>query len=94
MKFHMFSISEILHFDEFLLSKSCKVSAKKVKKNEDELNKNYILKSLKKNWVVVSNVTWGIWWIYHPTTQKSEYFFLMGSEELFFMTLNSNGKFE
>ena len=37
---------------------------------------------LKKNWLAVSNVTWGIWWIlvnFHSTTQKSENLFSIDS---------------
>ena len=37
------------------------------------------MQSLKKNWLVISNMTWGIWWILtRPTTQKSKNFTSMG----------------
>ena len=55
--------SEILHFHGFLLSKSCKVSAKKVQKSYLSLHWR-VMQSLKKNWLVVSNMTSGIWWIF------------------------------
>ena len=55
--------SEILHFDGFLLSKSYKVSAKKVKKSYLSGHLR-VMQSLKKNWLVVSNMTWRIWWIF------------------------------
>ena len=54
--------SKILHFHGFLLSQSYKVSAKKVQKSY--LSWHWRVKqSLKKNWLVVSNIMWGIWWI-------------------------------
>ena len=52
--------SENLHFDVLLLSIAYKVSAKKVQKN-------YLLRhwkkiqTLKKNWLFVWKMTWGIW---------------------------------
>ena len=72
MKFHVSSQKpEILHFDGFLLSKSYKAPAKKVQKSYllwhwgviPFLNK-YDMRNLAS---------------FHPTTQKSEHFFLMGS---------------
>ena len=98
--------SEILHFDGFLLSKSYKVSAKKVQKSYLSWHWR-VMQSLKKNRLVVSNVTWGIWLIFtQPLTQKSISFqwalFVeriqslshKNAEELSFMTLSSDAKFE
>ena len=63
-----------------------------------------MMQSLKKNGLVVLNMTWGIWSI---STQKSESFYCDGLskvyvqglsykniEELSFMILNSDAKFE
>ena len=61
--FAKFLKSEILHFDGFLLSKSYKVSVKKVHKSYLSWHWR-LMQSLKKNWLVVSNMTWGIWWIF------------------------------
>ena len=55
--------SEILYFDGFLLSKSYKVSANQVQKSYLSWHWR-VMQSLNKNWVVVSNITWGIWWIF------------------------------
>ena len=53
---------EFLHFDGLLLSKSYKVSAKKIQK--DYLSRHLrVMQNLKKNWLVVSNMT-GIFWIF------------------------------
>ena len=50
---------EILLFDVLLLSKSCKVSAKKIQKSYLSWHWK-MMQSLKKNWLVVSNTTWEI----------------------------------
>ena len=64
VKFYMSSRkSEILHFDGLLLSKSCTVSAKKVQKSYLAWHWR-VMQSLKKNWLLVSNMTLGIWWIF------------------------------
>ena len=42
--------------------KSCIVSAKKVQKSYLSWHWR-VMQSLKKNWLVFSNMTWGIWWI-------------------------------
>ena len=61
--------SKILHFHGFLLSQSYKVSAKKVQKSY--LSWHWRVKqSLKKNWLVVSNIMWGIWWIFTQPLQS------------------------
>ena len=64
MKFHLSGQkSETLHCDGLLFSKSYKVKKKK------KVQKTYLpwywglIQSLKKNWLVVLNVT-GIWWIF------------------------------
>ena len=63
VKFHVSSRkSDILHFDGFLLSKSYRVSAKKVQNSYLSWHWR-VMQSLKKNWLVVSNMTWRIWWI-------------------------------
>ena len=51
-----------LHLYQIILSKA-------YKDLEEKIQKSYVLwhwkvmQSLKKNWLVVSNTTWGIWWI-------------------------------
>ena len=69
---------EILHFDGFFLAKSYKFSAKK---GTEELS----LMTLKSDRKLKEKQTRGFKYYminlvnYHPTTQKSENFFLMGS---------------
>ena len=64
MKFHLSSRnSEILHLGELLLWKSYKVLAKKVQKSYLSLHWK-VMQSLKKNWLVVVNLTWVVWWIF------------------------------
>ena len=106
MKFHVSSQKiEILHFDGFLLSKSHKVSAKNVQKSY--LSWCWRLTQiLKKSWHVVSNMTWGIWWIFTQSLKSPKIslrwaIFVQSiwglsyknREELSFMTLNSDAKF-
>ena len=58
--------------------KSYKVLAKKVQKSYLSWHWR-VMQSLKKNWLVISNMTWGIWWILTcPTTEKSKNFTSMG----------------
>ena len=60
--------SEILHFDGRLLSKSCSFN----KKSTEELSL-MILKcaaKFKENWLVVSNMTQEIWWIFTQTLKN------------------------
>ena len=57
---HEQSKVEILHFDGFHLSKSYKVSAKKIKNSYLSWHWR-VMQSLKKNRLVVSNTTWRIW---------------------------------
>ena len=54
--------SKTLHFDGLLLFKSYKVSAKKVQKLS--LITLQSDAKFKKNWIAVSNMTWGICWIW------------------------------
>ena len=62
VNFHLSSgKSAILHFGRFLLQKSYKVSAKKVQKTYLSWHWR-VMQSLKKNWLVVSYMTWEIWW--------------------------------
>ena len=64
VKFHLSSRnSEILHLGELLLWKSYKVLAKKVQKSYLSLHWK-VMQSLKKNWLVVVNLTWVVWWIF------------------------------
>ena len=107
VKFHVSSRkSEILHFDGFLLSKSYKVSAKKVQKSYLSWHWR-VMQSLKKNWLVVSNMTWGIWRIFTQPLKSLKISFwwdlfvqsiqglsYKNTEKLSFMKLSSDGKFE
>ena len=81
------------------------VSTTKVQKSYLSWHRR-LIQSLKKNWLLVSNMTWRIWWIFSQPL-KSENFTSMGSfcpkyirfgpkntEELSFMILNSDAKFE
>ena len=69
--------SEILHFDGFLLSKSYNVSGKKVQKSS--------LMTLKSDAKFKGKLNCGFKYdmmnleYFHPTTQKSKNFFLIGS---------------
>ena len=65
------------HFDEFLLSKSYKVSTKNVRKGYLSGHLG-VMQSLKKNCLVVSNDMRNFV-NFHPTTLKSENLTLMGS---------------
>ena len=98
--------SKILHFDELLWSKSYKVSAKKVQKSYISWHWR-VMQRLKKNWLVVSNITWKIWWIFTQPLKcpkillqwaifcpKYMRFELKNTKELSFMILNSDAKFE
>ena len=60
--------SENLHFDVLLLSTAYKVSAKKVQKNYISWHWKEI-QTLRKNWLFVWKLTWGIWW---TLTQAAE----------------------
>ena len=86
--------------------KSYKVSAKKVQRSY--LSRHWsVMQSLKKNWLVVSNMIWRTWWIFtHPLKspkvslrwanfiQSIWGLSYKNTEELSFMTLNNDAKFE
>ena len=55
--------SEKLHFDRILLYKAYKDLDENVQKSYVSWH-GKVMQSLKKNWLVVSNTTWGIWWIF------------------------------
>ena len=63
--------SENLHFDVLLLSIAYKVSAKKVQKNYLSWHWKKI-QTLKKNWLFIWKMTWGIWWTLTWAVEKSE----------------------
>ena len=54
--------SENLHFDELFLSNAYKGLDEKVRKSCASWHWR-VMQSLKKNWLLVSKMTWGIWWI-------------------------------
>ena len=54
--------SRNLHLDGLLLSKACKFSDEKVQKSYISCHWR-VIQSLTKNWQLVPNMTWGIWWI-------------------------------
>ena len=105
MKFYVSSRqSEVLLFDGLLLYKSYKVSAKKVRKSYLSWHWR-VMQSLKENWLVVSNMTWEIWWFFTQPLKSLNISFqwapfvqnIQGSsnkntEELSFTTLNSDAK--
>ena len=98
LKLHVNSrISEIL-------SKSYKVSVKKVQKSYLKWHLR-VMQSLKKNWLVVSNITWGTYYQPLKSLMKNSFrwalflqsmqgFSYKNTQILSFMTLNSDAKFE
>ena len=56
-------LPENLHFDVLLLSIAYKVTAKKVQKSDLSWHWKEI-QTLKKNWLFIWKMTWGIWWIF------------------------------
>ena len=54
--------SENLNLDGFLLSKGYKALDEKVQKSYVSWHWR-VMQSLKKNWLLVPKMTWGIWWI-------------------------------
>ena len=71
MKFHQSSRkSEILHCGGLLLENSNKESAKKVEKTYLPWHWR-VMQSLRKNWLVVSNMAWRIGWTFIIRTPKS-----------------------
>ena len=56
--------SENLHFDQILLSKTYKDLYEKIQKSYVSWHWR-VVQSLQKNWLLVSNMTWGFWWIFN-----------------------------
>ena len=96
--------SENLHFDWILLSKAYKDLDEKIQTNYVSWHWR-LIQNLKKKWLVVSNMTWGIWWIFNQplkslkTSHQWGIFVqsiwglsLKNTEELSFITLNSDAK--
>ena len=69
--------SENLHFDVLLLSIAYKVSAKKVQKNYLSWHWKEI-QTLKKNWLFVPKMIWGIWWTLTGPAESLKICTLMG----------------
>ena len=69
--------SEKLHFNVLLLSIAYKVSAKKVQKNYLSWHWR-VIQTLKKNWLFVWKMIWGIWWILTRAVQSLKIYTLMG----------------
>ena len=69
--------SEHLHLDVLLLSIAYKVSAKKVQKNYLSWHWKEI-QTLKKNWLFVWKMTWGIWWTLTRAVESLKICTLMG----------------
>ena len=53
--------------------KSYKVSTKKIQKTYHSSHWR-MMQNLKKNWLVVSNATWGIWWIFTQPLKSPKMF--------------------
>ena len=68
--------SENLHFDVLLLSIAYKVSAKKVQKNYLSWHWKKI-QTLKKNWLFIWKMSWGIWWTLTGAVKSLKIFTLM-----------------
>ena len=90
----------------FLLSKSYEFSAKIVHKSYLSWHWR-MMQSLRKNWLVVSNMRWRIWCVFTQTRKSLRFFFRLAlfvqsiqglrhknTKKLSFATLNSDGKFE
>ena len=54
--------SKNLHFDGILLSKANKILDEKVQKSYASCHWR-VIQSLRKNWLLIPKMTWGIWWI-------------------------------
>ena len=69
--------SENFHFDVLLLLIAYKFLAKRVQKNY--LSWHYkVNQTLKKNWLFVCKMTWGIWWILTRAVESLKICTLMG----------------
>ena len=69
--------SENLQFDVLLLSIAYKVLTKKVQKNYLSWHRRMI-QTLKKNWLFVWKMIWGIWWILTRAVESLKICTLMG----------------
>ena len=69
--------SENLHFEMLLLSIAYKVSATQVQKNYLSWHWK-VIQTLKKNWLSVWKMTWGIWWILKWPVKSLKICTLMG----------------
>ena len=98
--------SKNLLFDRMLLTKA-------YKDLDEQIQKSYVswqwrvMQSLRKNWLLVSKITWRIWWVFTQPLKVQKFHFdrlflpkvyevwaKKNTEELSFMTLNSDVKFE
>ena len=68
---------ESLHFDRILLSKAYKDLDEKIQKKH-VLWHWRVMQSLKKNWLLVRNMTWGIWWTLTRAVESPKTCTLMG----------------
>ena len=88
-----------LHFDGLLLSKAYKDLDEKVQKSYVSWHWR-VMQSLKKNWLLVPKMTWGIWWILIREVASLEICILMycfcqcDKDELSLMTLKKDPKFD
>ena len=95
-----------LHFYLLLLCKVFNVWPKKVQRSYLSWHWR-VMQNLKKNWLVVWKITWGIWQIFtraleslkfglwwDPSTQSRKSMSLKRTEELCVMTMKNNAKFE
>ena len=86
-----------LQFDLFLLYKVFNVWPKKVQRSYLSWQWK-VMQNLKKNWLVLWKMTWGIWQIFKlwwdPFVQSRKGMTLKFTEELCVMTMKNNGIFE
>ena len=66
--------SENLHFDELFLTKAHKDLDEKVQKSYVSWHWR-VMQSLKKNWLLVPKMTWGIWWIFIQQRKSDNFHF-------------------
>ena len=94
-----------LHFDRFLLSLLCNISAEMYRRVIPQETEEWC-KVKKKNWIVLSNTTWIIWWIFTQPlkslkisvswalfVQSIEGLSYKNTEKFSFMKLNSHAQF-
>ena len=71
VKFHVsMRKSEILHFDGLVCLTHIKFKLKKYRRFVSHSSEEWCKISRKKNWFVVSNTTWGIWWIFRQPVKS------------------------